>query len=111
MHQKIALQLRDARPILHVFVFRRIDAAVLGRQGCDGALHVADRRHLLIHPQLIVLGKVLFQRGRIFHDHVEDAALPVDPPFFAAAKKTVEETIRQHLGGSARSKPVQLMFR
>ena len=47
---------------------------------------------------LIVLRKIFLQRGGIFHDHIENASLSLDPTFIAMAKKTVEEPIGQHLG-------------
>ena len=52
LRQQIALQLRDARPVLHIAVIvRRFDAAVLARQTRDGALQVADGREMLFDAQ------------------------------------------------------------
>src|SRR5258707_1246696 len=63
LHQQIALQLGDSRPVLHVAVeIRRIDAPVFRRQTRDGAFHIADAGKMLVEARLIVARKLLLQR-------------------------------------------------
>ncbi len=77
MDQQIALQLGDARPVLHVPVsFRRIDAVVLGRQARDRALQIADRRQMLIEARLVFLAEHVSERLPASSlNRVENAAL------------------------------------
>ncbi len=49
LHEQIALQLRYARPILHIAIeVGRVDAPVLRRQPRDGALQVANTGEVLV---------------------------------------------------------------
>ena len=44
LREKIALQLRDARPVLHIaVVIRRVDPSIFSGQAGDGALEIARR--------------------------------------------------------------------
>ena len=96
--QQVALQLGDARPVLHVaVVVGRIDAAVLGGQSGDGALHIANRRKVLFHAHGIVLGNFFLQVRGILPHGVEDAALAGHPAGIARAEQVIEELVRQHL--------------
>src|SRR5262245_52446535 len=55
LYQQVALELGDARPILHIAVeIGWIDSMVFGRQSGDRALQVADARQMLFHTRLVV---------------------------------------------------------
>src|SRR4051812_7755703 len=98
LRQQVALEFRDPRPVLHIAVeIRRIDAVVLGWKAGDGALEVADAGEMLVEAGLVVRGKLLFQQVGVLPDGVEDAALAMDPTFFALAEETIEELVRDHL--------------
>src|SRR5262245_22698225 len=98
LRQQVALELGDARPILHIAVeIGRIDSTVLGRQSGDRALQVADARQMLLHSGLVVWWQSLLQSRGVFTDRVQYAALAVDPAFFAPAEEPVEEFVGDHL--------------
>ncbi len=98
LHQQIALQLGDARPVLHVALeIRRIDTAVLGGQTGNRALHVADAGQVLVQTGLIVVRQLLLQRRHVLAHRIEDAALAIHPAFLALAEQAVEEAVGDHL--------------
>ena len=71
LYQQIALQLGDARPILHIAVeIRGIDTPVLRRQTRDGALQVADARKMLVQASPIVARELFLQPSRVLANDI-----------------------------------------
>src|SRR5262245_64212303 len=69
LYQQVALELGDARPILHIAVeIWRIDSMVFRRQSGDCALQVADARQMLFHSGLVVSWQLLLQSRGVFAD-------------------------------------------
>src|SRR5262245_914796 len=98
LYQQVTLELGDARPILHIAVeIGRIDSTVFWRKSGDRALQVADARQMFFHSGLVVWRQLLLQSLGVFTNRVQDAALAVDPAFFALAEEPVEEFVRDHL--------------
>src|SRR5262249_19470441 len=52
---------------------------------------------MFFHSGLVVYLQSLLQSLGVFADRVQDAALAVDPAFFAPAEEPVEEFVRDHL--------------
>ena len=58
---------------------------------------------MLLYAGLIVLGKFLLERNRVFPDRVQNAPLAIDPSFFAASEQPIEQRSGNISGGNARS--------
>src|SRR5215475_5248169 len=98
MSQQVALELGDARPILHIAVeIGRIDSTVFGGQSGDLPLQVAYARQMFFNAGLVVWRQSLLQIRGVFMDRVQYAALAVDPAFFTPAEEPVEEFVWDHL--------------
>src|SRR5262249_34451400 len=94
------LNLRNARPILHIEVLVRfLDGAVFGWQGGNGPFEIADGRQVLIQTPLVFFWKALAKFGRIFLHSVQNAALAIYPAFVLRAEQTVEKPVRNLLRG------------
>ena len=70
---------------------------LFGQRG-NRAFEVANSGKMFLQPRLVVGGQVLFERGRILLNRIQNASLAIHPSFFALTEKTVEQAVRNHLG-------------
>ena len=52
---------------------------------------------MLFHAHGVVLRHLLLERDGVLAHRIEDAALAIDPAFFARAEEIIEQLVRQHL--------------
>lgn len=81
MHQQIALQFRDARPVAQIAAFGGpLDhSAILRRQRGDRPLHIPHRAEILLHARLIFAPELGLHLAGVLLHGVEYALLPIHP--------------------------------